>query len=380
MSYPEPPSQPPQQGWSNPWGQPAVPPNGSTSPSAGPTAPAVHAPPPPWAGAAEFKPGPIPLRPLSMSELLDGAITVVRTHPKATFGLSAVLALIGLVVVGLPLATLARWGLSFVPSSTDTADPDSLGLNWADISSALLLSLPAWICGLLATGILTALVGQAVLGRTVGAAQSWQAAKPRLWALLGLSLLQVLVSTLAIAVALTPLGVGLIIGQPALALLSLPLGVVAIVALIGLSCVFALAPPVVVLEQRGPLSALKRTVRLLRGQWWRTFGIWLLLQVLLQVLGSVVSVPLGIVSTVMQLLRDTGSSMKGLFSFISDLFTALGSSLSAVVIWPFAAAAMALLYLDMRMRREGLDLVLDRVARAEPDAPADPYVVTDSSL
>ena len=45
----------------------------------------------PYAMAAP-KPGIIPLRPLSVGEILDGTFTTIRRHPKATLGLSAAVA------------------------------------------------------------------------------------------------------------------------------------------------------------------------------------------------------------------------------------------------------------------------------------------------
>src|SRR5690625_3212331 len=45
-------------------------------------------------GAPTVKPGVIPLRPLGVGELLDGAITTIRKNPAATLGISAVVAVV----------------------------------------------------------------------------------------------------------------------------------------------------------------------------------------------------------------------------------------------------------------------------------------------
>ena len=57
--------------------------------------------------------------------------------------------------------------------------------------------------------------------------------------------------------------------------------------------------------------------------------------------------------------------------------TAFGTIVAAAITWPFTAVATALLYVDRRMRREGLDLEL---ARAAGVAPADGPAEADPSL
>jgi hypothetical protein len=53
------------------------------------------------------------------------------------------------------------------------------------------------------------------------------------------------------------------------------------------------------------------------------------------------------------------------------LIISVGSVLSATLTEPVRAGIDALLYVDLRMRREGLDIVLQQAARAaQPAAPA----------
>src|SRR5689334_11680244 len=55
-----------------------------------------------------IKPGVIPLRPLTLTDILNGAFSYIRTNPKATLGLTTVVVviaqLIGLVLQIGPLA------------------------------------------------------------------------------------------------------------------------------------------------------------------------------------------------------------------------------------------------------------------------------------
>src|SRR5215472_2329483 len=93
---PPPPPPPPGAGQPGPPGQPRWygPPAGQAPPGGYgyPPPPPGYGPRPygPWQQQAP-KPGVIPLRPLSVGELLDGAFTSIRRNPKATLGIAAVL-------------------------------------------------------------------------------------------------------------------------------------------------------------------------------------------------------------------------------------------------------------------------------------------------
>jgi hypothetical protein len=103
---------------------------------------------------------------------------------------------------------------------------------------------------------------------------------------------------------------------------------------------------VVYLEHAGVSQALSRSASLVRGQWWRVFGIKLLVIIVTLVLSSVLGLMFGMFS----LVAPAGFAR-----------TALGGvlqTLTEAVIAPFAALATTLLYLDARIRRESLDLQL----------------------
>src|SRR5262244_3395884 len=72
-------------------------------PSGGWTAPPPQAP----------KPGVIPLRPIAVGEILDGAFTSIRRNPKATLGIAAVvLTISGIITTGLEVLLLSQLGLN----------------------------------------------------------------------------------------------------------------------------------------------------------------------------------------------------------------------------------------------------------------------------
>jgi lysylphosphatidylglycerol synthetase-like protein (DUF2156 family) len=145
----------------------------------------------------------------------------------------------------------------------------------------------------------------------------------------------------------------------ALVLLTILLGVLAFLAL-GLAALafvvrLLFIPQAVVAEQRGPFDAIGRSWSLVKGYFWRTLGIALLIWLLQQL---IVYVPSQILTTLLlgfTLFRGDG---------ITEAFV-LGSvisTLATLIITPFSLIAFTLMYFDLRIRKEGFDL--EQQARA----------------
>src|SRR6266576_554829 len=135
------------------------------------------------------KPGVIPLRPIAVGEILDGAFTSIRRNPKATLGIAAVvLTISGIITTSLEVLLLSQLGLN---TGTDQT------LTGAQLASMLAVVIPsgltalvlAFIVQILLTGLLTAVVGRSVLGDRITAGEAWRIALPRLPALLLATLL-----------------------------------------------------------------------------------------------------------------------------------------------------------------------------------------------
>ena len=128
------------------------------------------------------KPGVIPLRPLGVSELLDGAITAIRQYPKAILLPSFVVAL-GVGAFGY-LINLATIGYISDLNNLDplTADGGDIGRA---VGPAVALSLVAllvqFIATVLLTGVIAVVMSQAVLGRPITAGEAWVRIKPQAW-------------------------------------------------------------------------------------------------------------------------------------------------------------------------------------------------------
>jgi hypothetical protein len=150
----------------------------------------------------------VPLRPLGLGEMLDGAVGVMRRYPRPTLGMSAAVAVVIALLNVVLLLTVLRPLATFDPTTPLTGDTEQLQtlLGGAAVGG-LLGGLLALLASAVLTGILTAVVGKAVLGQPLDVRQAWQSVRPQLWKLVGVSVLiavlvaAVLFAAVAVAVA-----------------------------------------------------------------------------------------------------------------------------------------------------------------------------------
>lgn len=304
---------------------------------------------------------------------MEGTFSIIRRYPAATLGSSAVVVA---VVSLLQLLVLAVVSPELTPllDAVDAADPQTV-VDAVDATSWAALAFGAALVGLLSValfvllaGVLAVVVGQAAIGATLGFAQAWKRALPRLPRLLvGVGLVVLLVSAVWMVVAaLWVLAVwlesGLGFALVALAtLLALPLTVY-------VSVNVSLTTPALALESTergpiGPVTALRRSWGLVRGAWWRTLGVLLLGAVIAGALSQVIAVPLGIVVSALPL--SVGAALVA-----STVATGIGQAVAQ----PISGLILGLVYVDRRIRTENLDAALARAAGVDlpPAAPPAP--------
>ncbi len=108
---------------------------------------------------------------------------------------------------------------------------------------------------------------------------------------------------------------------------------------------WSVAAQAAVIEGYKPIGALKRSFGLVRGDWWRTFAVWILIGLVIFGLGIV----LGLLATPITLIDEPGGVLWRAANAIVGL---LGSAIIA----PISAIAGALIYLNLRGRKEDYDL------------------------
>ncbi|MFO7690865.1 MAG: glycerophosphoryl diester phosphodiesterase membrane domain-containing protein [Cryobacterium sp.] len=355
-----------------PGSRPAAP-VGGYGPAPTNTAPPLWAPPP--------KPGLIPLRPLGFGALLGAPFRVLRRNPRATFGsaliVQSIITLVTLVVVG----AVTLWAFGRIESAPleEQAEVEA-GATVSIVLSALIPAALQLVGGALLQGVIVVEVSRATLGEKLPLAALWRSVGRRLWVLvlwtviLGGALLLAVTVVAGFATVLAVLGGGA--GVAAAVLVGVVGGLGLIVLAAWLYTRTSLVPCLIVLERLSIRAAIGRSWSLTQGYFWRTLGIQLLVAVIVNAVAQVVTTPLLLLFTYAVSLVDPNASvdayLPAIILYVLTLFLALVIGAVTAVI---QSATIAFIYLDLRMRTEGLDLELQRYVESVHSGAVlpDPY-------
>lgn len=337
---------------------------------------------PSWTPAP--RPGIIPLQPLTFGTILGRSFSALRHNPKVLLGFAMVVQTVAYLVVtiaisGIAFASFSR--LDTVPAGTDEWDAVLTGSITLTALSGLVLGLLAGAVGVLVQAVVISDVLHAAVAEKMTLRMLWQRVRPVAWRLIGYTILL----SLAIGVIVIIVG-GLIavlaVAVPAAAVI---LGILVILAAIPISLWLAvkllLVPAVLIVEHTSLGAALGRSWRLSRGRFWVILGILVLVSLVFGAVAQVVSIPFSfLASALTTVIAPTGDeSAAAIIGIVATLgltqiVTLLIQSVAVIV----QSTAAGLVYIDCRMRHEGLDLDLleyvDRRDAGNTDLP-DPYVV-----
>lgn len=276
------------------------------------------------------------LRPLGVGELIDAAVRIYRSRAKT------LLAAVAIPVVPVLIFTSL---VSFSSQPDLTVDPATGAPNFDGGDLALYFAglIVSLVASIIAGSIASAACFRSISGAYVGDDPDWRQSLRFAWkrfgAVLGLTVLATLV-TLA-------------------GLLACLVGVLVPMAFL------SVAVPALLVEGLGVGEAMGRSWNLVKGTFWRVLGIVLLSLLLGVAFQAALSSPLAVLFFV-----DVNP-------VVQQVLTALVSVISTVLVTPFSAALTMALYVDLRVRKEGFDLVLwaQRLGNASTDGfPAQPGV------
>jgi len=338
--------------------------------------------PPPGSWTAPPKPGLIPLRPLTLGTILGASFQVLRRNPRPTFGFafgiqSAIMLLTLLITGAVTFAAVSR----LFTASTEDATEITAGAAVMIMLSTLVPGVLSVVALALVQGVLMLEIQRATLGEKLKLKQLWRRARGRIGALIG----WVLLLTVALLVALAVLAVLIVLltmlGTVGIALAVVVgifggLGLLALGAWLGTKV--SLVPSVLMGERSTLREAISRSWRLTDGYFWRTFGIQLLVSVILSVAMQVITVPIQLVAPMAVFLIDpngTGGPVAIVAVVAIYLVSLLIVLVMSSVVLVVQSAATGLIYIDLRMRKEGLDLDLARYVEevGAGQNPPDPY-------
>ncbi|EEH64367.1 hypothetical protein HMPREF0044_0104 [Gleimia coleocanis DSM 15436] len=309
-----------------------------------------------WANA---KPGIVPIRPLQLGDVFSGAVSLLRYNPKTILGLTAVVAGLGaLISVFFILATGSLLNINDFATDSDLV-PSALfsSLGSTSYFSSLLLGL---LAGPLAVATLAA-----VRGQKPSISELWQMVKPNFGKFILTSLLVGFIYVLLLVVALVAVfGVSfLLLGSSStesdaftsiFVLFLLALLIVGPLYLV-LSIKLFFSTPATVIQGLSPISALSYSWNLSKGYFWRLLGMSLLFSLTLGMATSMLSFPLSAILNLPVFFFATEPTTALLFASVAGI---LSSSIIQIITLPLTTGFNTLLYVDMRIRKEGYDIEL----------------------
>ncbi|WP_329115594.1 hypothetical protein [Streptomyces sp. NBC_01465] len=320
------------------------------------------------------KPGVIPLRPLAVGDMLNGTMTTIGRYWKPLIGIAVTLYGGAAILVGAFIGILYATFSDTVDTVFHTTDDD---LGWSDVRSLVFGFIALWVVAMLLVVFCTAMMyatcavvlQQAVLGRPATYKSVWWSALSRVPAVLGavlLSGLATVVPILLIAAVFTALIVAVVNNDSSPALFALiPLLVLTVIPLAAWLWVkFSLAPSAVVFEGRRPVAALRRSSELVKGSWWRIFGISLLAFAMAAAAGYLIQLPFSLLGSFPTATLGDDPGTAQIVAVFSGYLAAVlvGQLVSQIITVTVPQLMTGMLYVDQRFRKEDLAPVLARAA------------------
>jgi hypothetical protein len=294
---------------------------------------------------------PVALRPLNFGEVLDTAFNLFKRNFKAVVLVSAVI-MVPLSLLGAAAAAgLAPSDLSALEDPNADLE-DILGIFGGFFGALGLGSLLQIVGSILVQAATTRIYSESYRGGSMSAGEAMRHGVRRLPGMLGLTLLTTIGTFFGFLLCIAP-GVWLY-------------------------AAWGVAPAALIAEPTSAIKALGRSFNLVKGNWWRVFGLLVLAAVLVGVITGAVTAPLQFGATFGSGFADNPELVfSGTYLALNTLVTGV---VTAVTL-PFTAAVVVAIYYDLRVRKEGYDLErLIADLGAAPDAstpptadPSDPF-------
>ncbi|HET7228519.1 MAG TPA: hypothetical protein VFJ16_00820 [Longimicrobium sp.] len=252
------------------------------------------------------------LRPLSFGEILDGSFTLYRRH-FASFFLTALI----------PQIPILIWSAVYtkVVASATAASPDDPTALLGSLAAVLVFLPLVGAISLVGLGGVVFQFSRAYTGTPVGTGEALKRGMQRLPSLLGGGIIWAMMVWFGFMLCIVP-------------------GILALIV------TFAWIPAVV-LERRGPIDGIQRSINLARDAWGEIF--------LMQIVVYLITFLPGIAVGAMALYGQAATAASGSLSGIQVLSQVLSGLVRALTI-PFSMGCTVLMYYDRRVRTEALDV------------------------
>jgi hypothetical protein len=272
------------------------------------------------------------LAPSSVMDIVDRTFRIYRSNFISFVGLVA------LVIVPLTLINIAV--AQEVPEEIETVEEYNATVQDQATTTGIVALIQLFLQGIVVNAILTYITSESYLGRKCSILQAIGGVRGRLLPLVG----GLLVAIITFAIA--------IVGLALLTSLCIfPVIFFAVVLYYGLVLYFFLVP-VLVLEPVGAVFGLQRATFLGRVRFWPTMGFVFAIYLVMLVINIALGSAVGVVST---LPSGQGTAFQTILNLVTT-----------ILITPIMPIGLALMYYDVRIRVEGLDLALQTVDKPDP--------------
>jgi len=297
----------------------------------------------------------VDLRPMDVGDVLDNTIRVYRSNWLVFIGIWAVILSVPTYIQLSALQYFINILTSAMLAAPD-AGPEALNVFQSEefYLSLGVLGIAAFLMFFLAPIAQAAMVfgvSETILGREPGIRESIIRVLPKA----GTIILAYFLLGIIMVVTYLPiiLFVALISSDPlnyAAPMALTFLFPVSGVLLLYLTVKLLFIPHAIILDDVGAVDAFRRSFSLVTGYWWRVFGIYILVSLIVQIIVSLLNQGVSLINMGL-----------GLIPGMTDIvIVALGGVLMTVislVIQPIVIIATTLLYYDLRIRKEGFDLL-----------------------
>jgi hypothetical protein len=303
-------------------------------------------------------------------EILDGSFQAIRRNAKAMLGAALLAQSLGAILAA-AITAMSATSAGSIESWAENATPAELAtLGVGFLAAILVVALLTMFISAVLQGAMVVPVSRSILNRRTGFRLMWSLSRSRAGALVRLAL--VLLGAAVLAFGLLA-GVAFILvssfeGPGVLLLFPAVLMFMALFVWIGIKLI--VAPAAVVIEELGAVAGLRRSWELTGSNWWRILGITLVVGIMVGIVSQVVMIPVGFLTSFLATVGSPhGGGDQASAAVAVGVVTAVLGALVGALGYAFQTSVMALLYMDLRMRKDGLDLVLLRLMEsgADPD-------------
>jgi hypothetical protein len=288
---------------------------------------------------------PLALRPRRVGEILDAAIKLYLSNARVLMGSAAAIVVPIQLLSGIVLLSVYSDGNDIGTGFASIGRTITPAEAHARLGAGVIIDVTAWIGSAFVLAACVKALSDAYLGESPSTRGSLRFGLRRLLPLLALEIVYL---------------IGQLLGFVAL-----------IVTGIWLYGMWSVRVPALVIERTGPFRSLRRSYQLVKGRWWPVAGVLIVAYLMVFILGGLIS---GALSALALSSGDPSVLLAATISVLSGI-------VSGVLVQPFSASVVTVLYYDLRIRSEGYDLELladqlgiepaalpERFGESDPDA------------